>query len=173
VALLLPFSNPDFYPISDAIERGFTAAKKIANDNADVKIYASQANAESALKRYQQALAEGSKYIVGPLTPSETNAIGNITNQATTLMLNKTKYKNSQQYSYGLFAADEIQQIIKISKNLGMQKVTVISSNTDFNHLITQNFIEKWQTTGGLTKVISTNDDAKTLRIKCMRTMTI
>jgi outer membrane PBP1 activator LpoA protein len=166
VALLLPFSKTELYPIADAIERGFTAAKKIAQDNADVKIYASQANAESTLNLYRQALKEGAKYIIGPLTTAETNAISNLQNQAITLMLNKTKNKTAQQYIYGLFARDEVQQIIKSTQNLGMKKACVISSNTEFNQLITNTFNEEWLAIGGQVSTINTASDAKSIEVQ-------
>lgn len=163
VALLLPFSNSDYYPIADAIERGFTIAKKIAKDNADIKIYPSQASLELTLKLYQQALNEGAKYIVGPLSDDEAKAINHETGPATTLMLNKTRIKpnDPNQYSYGLSATDEVQQIIKIAKNLGMQKATVISSNSDADDQIALNFKNQWLASGGQLEIINMNDDIK------------
>ena len=166
VALLLPFSKTELYPIADAIERGFTAAKKIAQDNADVKIYASQANAESTPNIYRQTVKDGAKYIIGPLTLAETNAISNLPNQAITLMLNKTKSKTAQQFSYGLFARDEVKQIIKLTKNLGMQKACVISSNTEFNQLITNTFKEEWLAIGGQVDSINTASDTKSIEVQ-------
>lgn len=163
VALLLPFSNTDFYTISDAIERGFTTAKKIAKDNADVKIYASQTNADLTLKLYQQAVNEGAQYIVGPLTNDEANTLSNFTNQATTLMLNKTRVKPNprNQYAYGLSTTDEIQQIIQIAKSLGMQKAAVIASDDERNHQITRDFKDYWLASGGQLDLINPNDDVK------------
>ncbi len=162
VALLLPFANPNFYPASDAIERGFSAAKKIANDHADVKIYASQGDAELTLKLYQQAINEGAKYLVGPLLPVESNAIRNVNSPITTLMLNKNtnNTNTSKQYSYGLLTIDELKQTIKQTKNLGMQKVTIISSNNEFNNLISRSFSEHWLLTGGQATIINGSNDA-------------
>lgn len=164
VAILLPFAKAELYPISDAIERGFTAAKKIAKDNADVKIYASQAMPESTIKLYQQALKEGAKYIIGPLTKEEIEVISHEPNQASTLMLNKTQIKSSQprQFFYGLSTSDEIQQIIKIAQNLGMHKATVIASNTDFSQQTSQEFKDYWVASGGQLSLISAdNNDIK------------
>ena len=160
VALLLPFSNPDFYPISDAIERGFSAAKKIANDNADVKIYASQATEESARKLYQQAFNDGVSYVLGPLTPIETNAIKNTEGKVTTLILNKTQTKpsSSKVFAYGLSPSDEIQQTIKVARNLGMQKATVISSNTELNKQITKDFKDYWLASGGQINILESDE---------------
>ena len=161
VALLLPFSNADFYPIADAIERGFTTAKKIAKDNADVKIYPSQASPESTLKLYQQALNEGAKYVIGPLTDNEAKAIANVRSQTTTLILKKTqiKPKNSNQYFYGLSATDEVKQVVKIAKDLGMQKATFISSNTDADNEIALDFKNLWLASGGQLDIISMDGD--------------
>lgn len=160
VAILLPFSNPGFYPISDAIERGFSAAKKIAKDHAEVKIYASQATEESALKLYQQALNDNVSYVVGPLTLIETNTIKNVENKTTTLILNKTPLKPSglKTFTYGLSPTDEIQQTIKIARSLGMQKVTLISSNNDANKTISKDFKDYWLASGGQVNILDPND---------------
>lgn len=160
VALLLPFSKPELYPIADAIERGFTAAKKIAKDNADVKMYASQATEESARKLYQQSFDDGISYVLGPLTSIEINAIKNVESKATTLMLNKTQTKpsDSKAFTYCLSTIDEIQQTIKLARNLGMQKATVISSNTDFNKQITKDFKDYWLASGGQINIIESDE---------------
>ena len=168
VALLLPFSDPNFYPVSDAIERGFSAAKKIAQDNADVKIYATQGKAELTLKLYEQAINEGAKYLVGPLLPVEANAIKNVSSPVTTLMLNKNTNRSdtSKQYSYGLLTIDELKQTIKQAKNLGMQKVAIISSNSEFNNLISRAFSEHWLATGGQATIINGSDDLVAIKNK-------
>ena len=151
VALLLPFSKAELYPISDAIERGFTAAKKIANDNVEVKIYASQDNEESILQLYQQALNDSVSYVLGPFTPIESHKIKNAQNNAITLILNKTPFKPSSAntFAYGLSPLDEVQQTIKVARNLGMQKATVVSSSTDLNKQISKDFKDYWLASGG------------------------
>lgn len=139
VALVLPFSNPYFYPATDAIERGFMAAKSIAGDNASVKIYPTQTNAESVLKAQQKAIVEGAQYILGPLTSTRTLTLSKANGQAS----------NLKQLTYGLSEQDEVAQIIKKARNLGMQKVTVISANNDENIALAALFTEKWLALGG------------------------
>ena len=162
VALLLPFSKAGLYPISDAIERGFTAAKKIAKDNAEVKIYASQDTEESALKLYHQALNDGVSYVLGSFTAIESNTIKNAEGKATTLILNKiqTKPNSSKTFAYGLSPIDEVLQIIKVARNLGMQKATVISSSTDFNKQITKDFKDYWLASGGQINIFESYEGA-------------
>jgi len=119
---------------------------------------------ESTIKLYQQALKEGAKYIIGPLTKEEIEVISHEPNQASTLMLNKTQIKSSQprQFFYGLSTSDEIQQIIKIAHNLGMHKATVIASNTDFSQQTSQDFKDYWVASGGQLSLISAdNNDIK------------
>lgn len=160
VALILPFSKTELYPISDAIERGFTAAKKIAMDNVEVKIYASENTEESAIKLYQQALSDGVSYVLGSFTPIESNAIKNVESKITTLVLNNTQSqpKNSKAFTYGFSARDEIQQTINMARNLGMQKATVISSKSDLNKQITQDFNDYWIALGGQIKIIDIDE---------------
>ena len=160
VALLLPFSNPELYPISDAIERGFSAAKTIANDSTDVKIYSSEGNQDSALKLYQQALIENVSYVVGPLTAIESYSISKVENKTTTLFLNEALSKpiKPKTFAYGLSVLDEIKQIIKTAKNSGMQNVLVIASNDDLNNQISRDFRDYWLATGGQIIVIDADE---------------
>ena len=160
VAILLPFSKADLYPISDAIERGFTAAKKIANDNAVVNIYASDADATHTTLLYQQALNEGAHYVLGPFTENEVEAVRQETSSAITLMLHKKENNPSHpnQFFYGLSASDEIQQIIKLAYNSGMTKAAIVKTNQALNQKNAEVFKENWLATGGLLTVINADD---------------
>lgn len=160
VAMLLPFSNASLYPISDAIERGFTAAKKIANDNAAVKIYATEAGAAATMPRYQQALNEGANYVLGPLTKDAVEAVSHETSPVITLMLHKTenKARPPKQFFYGLSATDEIQQIIKLAQNSGMTKAAIVSTKEASNQKHLEAFKSIWLAEGGLLTVMNADD---------------
>ncbi|WP_049621232.1 penicillin-binding protein activator [Frateuria defendens] len=78
VALLLPLGG-SFAPASAAIREGFFAAYADAARNhaprAAVKVYDSGGDAAGALKAYQQAVDDGAKLVIGPLTRSEVAAV--------------------------------------------------------------------------------------------------
>jgi hypothetical protein len=160
VAILLPFSNAPLYPISDAIERGFAAAKKIANDNAAVKIYSSETDAASTIPLYQQALNEGANYVLGPLNKEATDAVSREASKITTLMLHKAENtpRHPKQFFYGLSATDEIQQIIKLALNSGMTKAAILKTNQENSPKYFEEFKAIWLAEGGLLTVINTFD---------------
>lgn len=149
VGLLLPFSDQGLYPFCDAIERGFTAAKTNANESVDIKIYISHSDKETIEQLYKKANDEGVKYIIGSLSNEEENVARKINGPIKTLFLSPKYLIDKTTYNLSLSALDEIRQIVKISRNLGMQRATVISSPSSESNVMTQYFSEVWLTSGG------------------------
>ncbi len=78
VALLLP-NDGNYAAASTAIREGFFAAYLDAGRNhaprPSVRVYDSQGTADGAVKAYQQALSDGARLVVGPLTRGEVAAV--------------------------------------------------------------------------------------------------
>ena len=78
VALLLP-SDGNYSAASTAIREGFFAAYLDAGRNhaprPSVRVYDSQGTADGAVKAYQQAVSDGARLVVGPLTRGEVAAV--------------------------------------------------------------------------------------------------
>lgn len=151
IALILPFSEQLLYPVADAIEQGFSAANDVSKNSAEIKIYPSNAKKEDIIALYQQAIAEGAKYVVGPLTREETNALSTATINVPTLTLNQpdTATAIGNFYNYGLTVEDEITQVIKTARDAGMQSATIVMSNSSLANRMAKVFSEAWTATGG------------------------
>lgn len=151
IALILPFSEQSLYPVADAIEQGFSAANDVSKNSAEIKIYPSSAKKEDIIALYQQALTEGAKYVVGPLTRDEVTALSTTNIGVPTLTLNQPDAATSVAnfYSYGLTAEDEITQVIKTARDAGMQSATIVMSNSPLANRMAKAFSEAWTATGG------------------------
>lgn len=151
IALILPFSEQLLYPVADAIEQGFSAANDVNKNSAEIKIYPSNAKKEDIIALYQQALAEGAKYVVGPLTREETNTLSATIISVPTLTLNQpdTTSDVANFYSYGLTVEDEVTQVIKTARDAGMQSATIVMSNSPLANRMAKAFSEAWTATGG------------------------
>ena len=149
VGLLLPFSDQGLYPFCDAIERGFSAAKTNANEIADIKIYISHQDKVSIEQLYKKANDEGVKYLIGSFSKEEENVARKLNVPIKTLFLSPKYSTIKSVYDFGFSAIDEVRQIVKTARSLGMQRVTIISSPSPESSVIAKNFSEAWLESGG------------------------
>jgi len=151
IALLLPFQVEAFYPIADAIWQGFVAAQAEANDNAEVKIYATQGDKDAIAAIYQQAVKEGAHYVLGPLTRDEVTALATNPLPVPTLLLNQPEVASAANnfYSLGLSIDDEALQIAKIAHGYGMQTAMVVTGKSPLSVRMTKAFADAWINQGG------------------------
>ena len=151
IALLLPFEVEAYYPAADAIERGFVAAQTVAKDNAEIQIYPTRGNKNEVAAIYQQALNEGAKYVIGPLTRDEVTALANSKTSVPTLALNApdldTNHKNL--YSFGLSVDDEAAQMANIGRSYGMQNAIIVATESPVSLHMAQAFNDAWSVQDG------------------------
>ena len=153
IALILPLSVEAFYPASDAIERGFAAAKTAAGDKNEIRMYATRAAENEIATIYQHALSEGVKYVVGPVTDGEVVNLAGANISVPTLALNQTERgeKPANLYTFGLSVHDEARQLASMAQAQGMQNAVVIAPATGLSRLMAQAFGQAWTTETGLT----------------------
>jgi outer membrane PBP1 activator LpoA protein len=151
IALILPLGIEAFYPAADAIERGFMAAQTAAGHASEVKIYATAGDGEKIGGVYAQAVAEGAKYIVGPVTEKEVVAVASSQPTVMTLALNRPESggKTPNLFAFGLSLEDESHQIARLAKKQGMQNAVIISSQGGLSTLMAKKFSENWIAEGG------------------------
>jgi outer membrane PBP1 activator LpoA protein len=151
IALILPFSSEAYYPASDAIERGFVAAQTMANSTAEVKIYASTGGRDDFAAVYQQAVSEGANYIVGPLTRDEVTALSELPVSLPTVALNQSDLATANRniHFYGLAVDSEAQQVVRIARDLGMQTVTIVGTESSLSNRMIKTFGDAWVADGG------------------------
>ena len=151
IALILPFAVEDFYPAADAIERGFVAAQAQAKSDNALKIYATHGEPGDIAAIYRQAVDEGAKYVVGPLTRGEATALASAPLAVPTLILNEPDAAgtNSSLHTLGLSVEAEAAQIADLARSYGMQTATIIASDNPLGSHMANAFSEAWTRSGG------------------------
>jgi outer membrane PBP1 activator LpoA protein len=139
VALLLP-NDGNYGAASTAIREGFFAAYLDAGRNhaprPSVRVYDSQGTADGAVKAYQQAVSDGARLVVGPLTRSEVAAVFSQAQlPVPVLALNHPDDKQlpaANASEFGLLPETEGAQAADHMVERGLRQVYVVISTDDF-----------------------------------------
>ncbi len=139
VALLLP-SDGNYAAASTAIREGFFAAYLDAGRNhaprPSVRVYDSQGTADGAVKAYQQAVSDGARLVVGPLTRSEVAAVFSQPRLPVPLLaLNHPDDKQlpaGDASEFGLLPETEGAQAADHMVERGLRRVYAVVSTDDF-----------------------------------------
>ncbi|MDO1529518.1 penicillin-binding protein activator [Fulvimonas sp. R45] len=139
IALLLP-EGDGLTGVSQAIREGFFAAYfDAASTHAPrptVRVYDSGGSADGALKAYQQAVADGARMVVGPLTRAEVGAVlGQTTLAVPVLALNHPDNDNVPAAGASEFALRPETEGAQAADHMverGITRAYVIVSDDDF-----------------------------------------
>lgn len=156
VALLLP-AGSNFASASSAIREGFFAAYADAARNqaprAAVRVYDSGGNGAAAVKAYQQAVADGAKLVVGPLTRGEVAAVfGQAQLPVPLLALNHPDNQSlpaSGASEFGLLPENEGAQAADHMVERGIRQAYVIIADEDFAQRAAAAFRAELESRGG------------------------
>ncbi len=159
VSLLLPLSGP-LASTGQAIRNGFFAAyynaKKQDANAPDVKVIDSGNGHIGEL--YQQAVQNGSDFVVGPLTKNNLRQLISLNKlPVRTLALNTLAEPVSDQpmlYQFGLSPLDETQQVVHKAWQDNHTRAIVIAPAGSWGDTIANAFTSSWQQQGGT--VVST-----------------
>lgn len=151
VAVLLPFASEVYYPVADAIERGFMAARHIANDDTKVTIYPTTGDKDGITALYEKAVSDGATMILGPLTRDEVGALttGEFTVPTLTLNQSESAFQLKNLYGIGLSLETEAAQIAKSTRDAGMQTATIIAADAPLGARMAEAFRQAWLAEGG------------------------
>ena len=139
VALILP-GDGNYAAASTSIREGFFAAYLDAGRNhaprPSVRVYDSKGTNDGAIKAYQQAVKDGAKLVVGPLTRGEVAAVfGQAQLPVPVLALNHPDDKHlpaGDASEFGLLPESEGGQAADHMIERGLRQVYVLISNDDF-----------------------------------------
>lgn len=156
VALLLPASG-SFAAAGMAIREGFFAAYADASRNRaprpPVKVYDSGGTAAGAVKAYQQAVGDGAKLVVGPLTRSEVSALfGQAQLPVPLLALNHPDDKSlpaSGVAEFGLLPETEGAQAADHMVERGLRTAYVVVTGEDYGQRAANAFKAELEARGG------------------------
>jgi len=159
IALLLPFTGK-YNDASISIREGFLAAWYESRDNKPIiKIYST--DADNVVETYEQAIAEGAEFIVGPLQKSAiSNLIEHGEIKVTTLVLNQydgeLETVNNFNTSvlpaiiqFGLSPEEEAKQVAERAWFDGHARAISITTGDERGRRINDAFVSHWRELGG------------------------
>lgn len=152
-ALLLPNTGP-FAASAEAIRDGFIAASLTRRTPAVVRIYDSGNTAESLRSAYEQALNEGARLIVGPLSKEDVAAIAELGEPPVPVLalnhLDASKTAPGNFYQWGLTPEDEARQAALHALSQGKTRALVFVPEGDWGQRVANAFEQQLLVGGGL-----------------------
>ena len=166
IALLLPLKSAVFGSAADAVQQGFLAAANLKTNGLPVRVYASLDESKDIVTLYRQAIANGARAVVGPLTR---NGAGTLAAKqyipVPTLALNVVDDQPAEQlYFFGMTAEPEARHVAQLAKQQGLHQAIVIATRAQLSQRLQFAFEEEWHTSGGMIlREIEFNDDPAVL----------
>lgn len=163
VALLLPLTGPLAGPGS-AVKDGFMAAHDANPSAPRVRVYDTHTGNVAAL--YQQAVANGADYVVGPLSKSDVAQVASMSHPVPTLLLNDLDgHVRENAYQFGLSPSNEARQVAAKARKSGLSRALIIAPSGAWGDDVVQAFSNQWRANGGQvvdTLHFSAQDDINT-----------
>lgn len=152
IALLLPLDGP-MKNYGKAIQNGFFATYyDEKNSGAAVPtISVINTNAGNVVAAYDQAMANGANFVVGPLTKPEVAALAHHSLKVPTLALNTldSSSKIPNLYQFGLSPLDEAYQAAEKAHQDNHQSALIIAPDSAWGKSVTAVFVNRWKALGG------------------------
>lgn len=155
IAVLLPHGGP-YDSLAQTVREGFLNAyyanlKRVGQQS--VKFYDTRSTKNIAAL-YQQAVAEGADFIIGPLVKDNVQQLRKFKKfNVPTLALNYTDmvWGSSPRnfYEFGLSPEDEVEQIAERAHHAGRNKAIVIAPRSLWGKRLTMALSNHWKTLGG------------------------
>jgi len=151
VALLLPLKSAAFARAAGAVRQGFMAA---ADGSAvDVKVYATDDQTDGILSAYRDALQQGARMVVGPLTRNAVTALAASSLVGVpTLALNQPETEGAlpqNLYLFSLSVEAEARQVARSAFADGRLRALVVGTGTPLSRRTGQAFLDEWRSLRG------------------------
>ncbi len=164
IAILLPESGP-YLDAAKAIKAGFLAAHSRHNVSGGKPVlHFYDTEKGKAADLYQQAVKEGAKLVIGPLTKESIQSLSSSTTLTVpVLALNHVPNINKQNlYQFALSPMDDVAEITHKAALDGHKKAVLLVPNNDQGKRVSSYFIENWQAINGTILKKQTYDPTKT-----------
>lgn len=149
IALLLPITGKLAGP-GNAVREGFMHAYESGEQSGHLAIQVYDTAKTNVTSLYDQAIADGANYVVGPLGKADVAAIAAIPHPVPTLMLNDTEQSVKQNaYQFGLSPANEARQVAVRSRKNGHARTLVIAPASAWGDEVSMAFKNQWLAMGG------------------------
>ncbi len=166
IALLLPLQSPVFGPAAEAVQQGFMAAIDPKRLLMPVRIYSDFDENNGVVATYRQAIANGARAVVGPLTRSGVSALAAEKDiPVPTLTLNIVEGQPAKQlYFFGMSVEAEARQAAQLAKQHGLHQAIIITIRSQLSQRMQAAFEEEWNGSAqdkdrGILREIEFNDD--------------
>ena len=148
IALLLPMKSKIFGPAANAVEQGFFAAADSNHKRLmmPIRVYSDFDENSSVVAAYRQAIANGARAVVGPLTRNGVSALAADRNiPVPTLALNIVDGQFAPQlYFFGMAVEVEARQVAQMAKQQGLHQAIIVTSHTPLSQRLQSAFEEEW-----------------------------
>ena len=155
VAILLPLSG-SLAEVSTAIRDGILAAYYDTSDGSRrpvLRFYDVGANAGDAVARYQQAVTDGARFVIGPLRKEEVQAVLQQEQlPVPVLTLNQIDTDgdvNPSVYQFGLAPEDEAREVARRAWQDGHRRAISLVPQGDWGERVQAAFVDEWSKLGG------------------------
>ncbi len=166
IALLLPVQSPIFGASADAVRRGFMAAINPKRPALPVKVYSNFDENAGVVAIYRQAIANGARAVVGPLTRNGVIALAAEQDiPVPTLALNIVEGQPAKQlYFFGMAVEAEARQVAQLAIKQGLHQAIIITDHSQLSQRLQSAFEEEWSgqanaTDRGILREIEFNGD--------------
>ncbi|MGD2112732.1 MAG: penicillin-binding protein activator [Gammaproteobacteria bacterium] len=155
VAVLLPLHG-DLAEVAGAVRDGMLAAYYDTPEGGKrpvLRIYDSGDTPEQAVAIYQQAVAEGARFAVGPLRKESVEALARLHPLPVPVLgLNQSEdadLMNPTLYQFGLAPEDEAREAARLAWRDGLQRGIALLPDNDWGERVYGAFAAEWEGLGG------------------------
>jgi uncharacterized protein len=166
IALLLPLKSAVFGPVADVVQHGFMAAANLQMRVLPVRTYSDFDENKDIVTVYRQAIANGARAVVGPLTRNGVAALAAERYiPVPTLALNVVDGQPAEKFYYfGMSVETEARQVAQLARQQGLHQAIVIATRTPLSQRLQFAFEEAWHSSGGtILREVEFNDDPDAL----------
>ncbi len=167
IALILPLKGR-FGKAAEAIQDGFLASYYSQKDDAhrpNLRIYDEGTDPRNVRAIYEQAVADGADFVVGPLNKDSVNALASSSNfpvPVLTLNYSETaEMTNGNFFQMSLSPEQEARQVAEHAWLDGNHKAAAIVPNTSWGDRVFEAFKSRWEELGGEVVELQTYDAKK------------
>ena len=146
IALLLPLQSAIFASAADAVQQGFFAAANYKRQMLPVRVYSNFDENIGVVAVYRQAIANGARAVVGPLTRNSVSTLAAEQDiPVPTLALNIVEGQFAPQlYFFGMAVEAEARQVAQLAKQHGLHQAIIITAHTQLSQRLQSAFEEEW-----------------------------
>lgn len=151
IAVLLPQSGP-YAALAKTIREGIITAYYDQNEGFATRIHFFDTHSDEIYSVYQQAVAQGADFVIGPLKKENLRSLVQGGELAVpVLALNRLDQTLNQPsvVEFGLSPEDEAEQAASSAWFDGYNSALVLTPSTNFGHRLASHFSQYWQNMGG------------------------